>query len=53
MIRAWREADGDLRIRLTEVVENEATELEVTTVATDNDALAAVRAWLNRIHEGD
>ena len=53
MIRAWREDGGDLRIRLTEVVEGEANELGVTTVATDNDALSAVRAWLTRVREGD
>ena len=49
MIRAWRDPAGLLRIRLTEVVDSASNELEVTTVAADDDALAAVRNWLKKV----
>jgi len=49
MIRAWRDSSGVLRIRLTEVVEGGSTELDVTTVSGDDDALSAVRTWLARV----
>lgn len=49
MIRAWRDPGGVLRIRLTEVVEGENTEFDVTTVAADDDALSAVRTWLEKV----
>lgn len=49
MIRAWRDADGLLQIRLTEAVAGDRSELDVTTVSTNHEALAAVRAWLDRV----
>jgi hypothetical protein len=49
MIRAWRDADGLLQIRLTEAVAGDEAELDVTTVSTSHEALTAVRAWLERV----
>jgi hypothetical protein len=49
MIRAWRDADGVLQIRLTEAVAGDNAELGVTTVSTNHEALAAVSAWLDRV----
>ena len=49
MIRAWRDADGALQVRLTEAVAGDDSKLDVTTVTTGHDALAAIRAWLERV----
>ena len=49
VIRAWREADGGMRARLTQTVDVEASDPEVAVeivAATEGDILEAVRSWL-------
>jgi hypothetical protein len=49
VIRVWTEADGGMRARLTQTVDVEASDPELTvemTAATEGDLLEAVRSWL-------
>lgn len=49
VIRVWTEADGGMRARLTQTVDVEASDPEVTvekTAATEGEILEAVRSWL-------
>jgi hypothetical protein len=49
VIRVWTEADGGMRARLTQTVDVEAPDSEVTvekSAATEEELLEAVRSWL-------
>ena len=49
VIRVWMEADGGMRARMTQTVDVEAPDSEVTvetTAATEEDLLETVRSWL-------
>lgn len=49
VIRVWTEADGGMRVRLTQTVDVEAPNSKVTvekSAATEEELLEAVRSWL-------
>jgi hypothetical protein len=49
VIRVWTEADGGMKARLTQTVDVEASDPDVTAevaIATEGEILEAVRSWL-------
>jgi len=49
MLRAWRDAGGELHVRITEAATGGEAALEVSTAATQADVIAAVTKWLGGI----
>jgi hypothetical protein len=48
LLRVWLEASGALRIRMIGRIDVEADDFDAASAATTEEALAYVRAWLER-----
>jgi hypothetical protein len=52
ILRVWVEASGALRIRLVGRTDLETGDLDTASASTPEEALAYVRAWLERFAAG-